>query len=290
MNENADKATHPNADNPLSLPDFKSPSVSISLISPDPFEVHMVPPGDIVSINLGRVLGIHSFDSDKIQPSNTAPNMVRIHPAGSETYCRGDKVESEVFVIGIDKKLREQIVEDTNFKEVRDINRVVADISIPTAVLLAQTARRFVLSGHAGGKMVAESIAILALTEALAGVTDRLSSLQIPKTLSKNSLNLVLDAIEENLSENIGPSELAALVGLSPYYFTRAFKKAIGISPHQYVMERRVARTRDALENGSESLADIAYGMGFSSQAHMTDVFKKRLGVTPGKYRKICHD
>ena len=59
----------------------------------------------------------------------------------------------------------------------------------------------------------------------------------------------------------------------------------MGSSPHQYVLDRRIARAREQLELGGDSLANIAYAFGFSSQAHMTSIFKKRIGVTPGRYR-----
>lgn len=103
--------------------------------------------------------------------------------------------------------------------------------------------------------------------------------------LSENALALIIDMIENTLEQDLALADLAAQSGLSPYHFCRAFKRAMGSSPHQYVLDRRITRAREQLELGCNSLADIAYAVGFSSQAHMTSMFKKRVGVTPGRYR-----
>ncbi len=92
--------------------------------------------------------------------------------------------------------------------------------------------------------------------------------------------------IEESLDENICLEQLSRVAGMNTYGFSRAFRAATGKSPYQYVLERRVVRARTLLEAGNDTIADIAYQCGFSSQQHMTNTFSKMLGVTPGKYRK----
>ena len=68
--------------------------------------------------------------------------------------------------------------------------------------------------------------------------------------------------------------------------FSRAFKAATGTTPHQVLIERRVARARERLEHGTDPIVDVALECGFSSQAHMTSTFTRQLGVSPGRYRK----
>nr|WP_281015730.1 AraC family transcriptional regulator [Roseobacter litoralis] len=73
---------------------------------------------------------------------------------------------------------------------------------------------------------------------------------------------------------------------MSTYNFARVFRTAMGRSPHQYVVERRLADAKRRLSQSDKPLAVIAHVSGFSSKNHMTDTFKKILDVTPGVVRK----
>ncbi|MEL6465978.1 MAG: AraC family transcriptional regulator [Pseudomonadota bacterium] len=106
-------------------------------------------------------------------------------------------------------------------------------------------------------------------------------------SLSHREISRVVDYIETRLGSRITLADLSELCGISQFRFMRAFKAETGFNPHQYVMERRVARSKTLLQEGDTPIADIAYDIGFSSQAHMTDVFRKRVGATPGQFRRI---
>jgi AraC family transcriptional regulator len=92
--------------------------------------------------------------------------------------------------------------------------------------------------------------------------------------------------VEENLGSNIGLVELAAVAGYSANHFARLFKRAFGVSPHRYVLERRIERAKAILRDPRRSLAEVALECGFASQAHFNTAFKAKAGVTPGAYRK----
>ncbi|WP_218940253.1 helix-turn-helix domain-containing protein [Denitrobaculum tricleocarpae] len=96
----------------------------------------------------------------------------------------------------------------------------------------------------------------------------------------------LIEEIEGRLGENLTTDELGSLVDALPRQVHKTIVMATGTTPHQYVIERRVARAREMLAQKDLSLAEIAYTCGFSSQQHMTNVFSKRLGVSPGKYRR----
>ncbi|MGO4287978.1 helix-turn-helix domain-containing protein, partial [Bosea sp. TAB14] len=70
--------------------------------------------------------------------------------------------------------------------------------------------------------------------------------------------------------------------GLSPGYFSRAFRNTTGFSPHQWLIRKRIERARDILRCGRLELADIAVACGFADQSHFTNVFAKLEGVSPG--------
>ena len=103
--------------------------------------------------------------------------------------------------------------------------------------------------------------------------------------LPRYKLKQAIDYINDNLDEKINIYDIAKLVDISNYYFCRMFHASTGISPYQYVLRQRVAKTKELLENSKLPLADIAYECGFSSQSQMTQHFRKQVGVTPKVYR-----
>jgi AraC family transcriptional regulator len=81
-------------------------------------------------------------------------------------------------------------------------------------------------------------------------------------------------------------ASLADVASMSTYHFARRFKETIGMSPHAYVLCRRIRRAQEMLNDGQSSLTQVAAACGFSSQAHFSSVFGRSLGVTPGEYRR----
>jgi AraC family transcriptional regulator len=92
--------------------------------------------------------------------------------------------------------------------------------------------------------------------------------------------------IEEHLEGNLSLEAMAAQVDLSPLYLARAFKAAIGQSPHQYVLARRLERAKDLLRNTDTPIVDVALSSGFSSQSHLSNWFVRLVGVSPALYRR----
>jgi AraC family transcriptional regulator len=96
----------------------------------------------------------------------------------------------------------------------------------------------------------------------------------------------IRDRIEAELDTELSLASLAKESGYSRAHFLRMFRAATGLTPHQYVLERRLSTAQQLLRQSKMLLADIALKCGFSSQTHMNDVFRKRLGVTPLDYRR----
>jgi len=99
--------------------------------------------------------------------------------------------------------------------------------------------------------------------------------------LSRHQLRQVIDYINGHLDRDLGLAELAKIVQMSPHYFTRLFKQSTGLTPHQYVIHRRVERAKELLLNGELTIAEVAYSVGFANQSHLNRHLKRLLGVTP---------
>jgi AraC family transcriptional regulator len=80
---------------------------------------------------------------------------------------------------------------------------------------------------------------------------------------------------------------LAALAGLSPFHFSRAFKASTGLSPHAYVLHCRVAEAKRLLSHTSLAVADIALRTGFSSPGQLSARFRAATGTTPSAFRGL---
>ena len=103
----------------------------------------------------------------------------------------------------------------------------------------------------------------------------------LPRILSR-----VREKIEANLDADLSLESLAAESGYSRAHFLRMFRVATGLTPHQYVLGLRLSRAQDRLRKKGSSIIDVAVSCGFSSQSHMTSVFRQRLEMTPGEFRR----
>ena len=92
--------------------------------------------------------------------------------------------------------------------------------------------------------------------------------------------------IEANLDGTIRVKDLAALIKLSPSYFSRAFKNSVADTPHNYVMHRRLERAQELMLTTDASLGQIAADCGFADQAHFNKLFRRLVGERPGAWRR----
>lgn len=99
-------------------------------------------------------------------------------------------------------------------------------------------------------------------------------------------LRRVREKIEANLDTDLSLDSLAEESGYSRAHFLRMFRAATGLTPHQYVLDLRLKRAQDSLRQKGSSIIDVAVACGFSSQSHMTSVFRQRLEMTPGEFRR----
>jgi AraC family transcriptional regulator len=108
----------------------------------------------------------------------------------------------------------------------------------------------------------------------------------VTKPICSWKMKRLIDFIEENLDRDLSLEVMAADAEVSPLYLPRAFKAAVGQSPHQYVLQRRIQKARSLLTNTDSPIADIALAVGFSSQSHLSNWFRRLVGVSPASYRR----
>jgi len=93
--------------------------------------------------------------------------------------------------------------------------------------------------------------------------------------------------IDAHLAADPSIAVVANECRLSSSYFVRAFKQATGISPHRWLMKRRVERAKELLQDSALRLVDVAQACGFADQSHFTHVFSRSEGYSPGRWRRL---
>ena len=93
------------------------------------------------------------------------------------------------------------------------------------------------------------------------------------------------DYIEASLEEGLTLAEFSAVAHMSPFHFSGLFKASTGLSPHRYVVDRRVERAKSLLQKTGLPLHEVARLAGFTDQSHLAKHFRRQLGVTPRRFR-----
>jgi AraC family transcriptional regulator len=104
--------------------------------------------------------------------------------------------------------------------------------------------------------------------------------------LSIWQLRKVQDYVQERLADEIAVETLAELVNLSPFHFSRVFKQATGMAPHQYVTRERITLAQQLIRETSRSLIEVGLEVGYTSPSHFAKVFRRVTGVTPTAFRR----
>ncbi len=103
--------------------------------------------------------------------------------------------------------------------------------------------------------------------------------------LPAEKLQKVLSYVDEHIDERLPIARLAACINMSPFHFARLFKQATGQAPHAYLLTRRVERAKQLLSEQALPLVSVATSVGFQTQGHFTEVFRRYAGLTPRHYR-----
>jgi AraC-like DNA-binding protein len=98
------------------------------------------------------------------------------------------------------------------------------------------------------------------------------------------------EILSANLDGRVPLQEVARACGLSVSYFSRAFRRSIGTAPHKWLLTLRVDAAKQKLRNSRLSLRDVALACGFADQSHLTQVFTRIVGVSPGAWRRALDE
>ncbi len=153
------------------------------------------------------------------------------------------------------------------------------DAQLEQLALALEAERR---QGFGNGGLYLESLATALSVRLLATARRRV---RLPAALPAVRRARVLEYIEAHLDEDLSLARLAEVAHSSVSHFKVLFRRALGVAPHAYVMQRRVQRAADLLRQGRLSASQVALEAGFAHQSHMARAVRRVLGVAPADLR-----
>lgn len=214
---------------------------------------------------------------------------IAIIPAGMSHRCNWN-ASVQFMVLAIEPALLCQMGEDlvndvggSSLKETRiELTPRFMNQSDPLIQGIFFSLRAELESGKIGGDLLIDSLKTTLAIHLLRNyctIQPRLSN--DPGRLSRSTLQHVTEYIHAHLDRDLKLIELSTIAQLSQYHFLRLFKQQMGITPHQYILQRRIEKAKHLLKHSELSIADIAVRTGFCDQSHLTRCFKRIVGVTP---------
>jgi AraC family transcriptional regulator len=246
----------------------------VELLPSAPYDANYIAEAPMVGFAFETQSGVHSFASDRVTAFRSRPNSLAYVPAGCDVFSSSSRGGEYLAITG-----------GSGYWPKAQSTLRFSDHIDPTAIAAARMLRRMILMSDAVEPLEIDR-QLSTLQEIVSqvlngGETEPLAA----RWMTPRRLELVDDLVEASPESGVTVPEIAARLDLSVGFFNRAFKAAVGATPHDYVIDRRVSRARRLLWTTNLSLADIAAACGFASHSHMTVQLRSRLGVTPSALR-----
>jgi AraC family transcriptional regulator len=242
----------------------------------------------LIFVSLGEGHVIRESGGD-VSEKDLEAGLVSVHPADTPVRWEWD-TRLSFTMMSLDPEYLNKVAQDTfDMKPAQVRLKTVEGKRDPVITSIAGTLIREVMTGDAGSRLYAESLANLLSVHLLRNYTDSPQPVEASRHLHQpRAVVQALNFMHQNYAADVSLSDIAAVAHLSTYHLTRVFKKATGMTPHQYLVQVRVNSARALLTAGAgnRSLAEIAAAVGFADQSHLTRHFKRILGVTPKQLRQ----
>jgi len=249
---------------------------SVELLPRKPYCATYRPEVPVVGFAFDGQIGVHAFGSDRRTDFRTRPNSLAFVPAGCDVYSASNQGGEYL-----------RLTFERSGDEAWSCSRRFSDVIDPPAIFAAERLRRQLLTADDADELQCERYVEMLRERTQSALSDTVTRPAARSWMTPRRLRRVEDLIEARLETKVTVQSLADELALSSGFFCRAFHAAVGKAPHDYIIDRRVSRARMLLRNRALGLSAVAQASGFSSHAHMTATFRKRLGVAPGELRRM---
>ncbi|MGC6331398.1 helix-turn-helix domain-containing protein [Rhizorhabdus sp. FW153] len=237
-------------------------------------------PDPMFVVHIAGKPNVRTWERDGWSETASLPGCATIVPSGQPTGWLVDG-ELDVVTLSVASNDLQRAPALDQFKRMRFA------FSDPLGVALTRQVLGELYAPHTAERDVYVSALVDALKAHMLRGPVASGKTEIPTAaFSSYRIHHIMNAILERPEADHSLEAMAAQAGVTPTHFCRIFKKATGVSPHQYVMRARLDRARQMLEQSDTPLATIAEGLGFTSQSHFTRAFRQFAGETPSDFRR----
>ena len=242
----------------------------------------------LLVFNLGAHLLIEKkHEGGRCERRWAETGQMSITPVG-HPLVRNARSNADLLFVHLTPELVAKVAEevfDVDPAEVTIIPRFAIDD--PVLSQLAQIVQAEVAGGAPGARLMADGLARAISLNVLRRHSNLASpnAASAPSGLPAGRLRQVIDHMQASLHDDLPLANLAAISGLTPSHFARAFRQATGQPPHRYLVDLRVARARELLKTTELSVIRVALECGFQQPAHFATAFRKRIGASPRTWR-----
>ncbi len=215
-------------------------------------------------------------------------DLILINPHVQHTEKSMDASPLEYIVLGIEglSFSAEDMPSSSNILSAETISGTVYKFNISNSnfytylnIMLEEVSKKDGLYEEVSQNLL-EILLIYILRHGSIAITENTSTV-----LTRECLQ-IKNYLDSHYAEDITLDTLADLTHMNKYYIAHAFAEHIGLSPINYLLQKRIQEGKYLLEATTHSIADIASMLGFSSQSYFSQAFKKAVGQAPAQYRK----
>jgi AraC family transcriptional regulator len=280
-----DGQTHPAATSKPVLTSSSCPLDGILL------EQHSLPRGELPAASfIGHLVTVNTGGSHFREWRADGKSGRSSMPPGGICLCSGQEVWAawdrpiQFIALSICPDTMQQAAYETANKTV--VLRPEPNLADQVVANLARAIHTEIRSGCPAGPLLGESLvtdlaAYLLRQHAVEPINLPYFKGGIPRV----RLNRVFDYVEASLATKLRVADLAALTGMSPYYFGKLFKQSTGLTVHEYVTRRRVQHAIDLLKRARVEISGVGAAVGIPDQSQFTRLFRKYAGMSPGRYQ-----
>ncbi len=225
--------------------------------------------------------------SGKNRIDSTDENSMCLMPYG-QTFSAKWRDEYELVSIDFSPKYLSQMAQEMNISSKIELKDTVLE---QKDLLIQQLSLAFLEEAEkqeTSSRLYSESIAHTLMFHLIKNYsTANFQEKLLSGGLSGNKLRRVTDFINDNLDQDLTLSEIAQIADLSHFHFARAFRKSLGITPQQYITNRRIEKAKELLAKSNLPIVEIGFQTGFKNQSHFTTLFRKFTSLTPKIWREV---
>jgi AraC family transcriptional regulator len=238
---------------------------------------------DSVFVNLDRPVNIEFQEQGQFRTRRLLPGQVSIRPSRSRSAARTSE-PNRFLMVAFDPSFL-SMAWRTMAKRGEIQLQPCSGVDDRLIEGICLELRRELEQGAPSGKLYSETLATsLAVHLATQYGVKTATAPEIEDHSCSRAVRQALEHINEHFTTDLSLGDIAKVAGLSPFHFTRVFKRQVGLSPYQFLLQRRIDRAKQLLLRQDRTIAAVALEVGFYDQSHFTNHFRRICGVTPRKF------